>query len=92
MTASDGYLVTTPCPTPCDPGCELGAAGCHERHLVPWKRSHDPGGCERERAALDEHSRLSAELEAGDRAALIGRIMDEELPRFAGVIERLKDS
>ena len=63
MIAADGYPVTTPCPTPCDPDCEPGI--CHERHLVPWKRDHDPDDCERRRAALDEHSRLSAELEAG---------------------------
>lgn len=59
--------VTTPCPTPCDPGCELGTAGCHEHHAVPWKRSHDPERCERERAALDEHSRLSWEIERAGR-------------------------
>ena len=63
MIAADGYPVTTRCPTPCDPDCDLGT-GCHERHAVPWKRAHDPDDCERRRAALDEHSRLSAELEA----------------------------
>lgn len=61
LLAADGYPVTTPCPTPCDPDCEPGT--CHERHLVPWKRDHDPAECEARRAALDEHSRLSAELE-----------------------------
>jgi hypothetical protein len=57
--------VTTPCPTPCDPDCELGTAGCHERHAHPSVRLHEPERCERERAALDEHSRLSDEIERG---------------------------
>jgi hypothetical protein len=54
-------LVTTPCPTICDPGCELGVAGCHERHLSARSRDHDPDECERRRAALDELSRLGQE-------------------------------
>ena len=62
LLAADGYPVTTRCPTPCDPECPLGTA-CHERHVPPWNRQHDPVDCERHRAALDERSRLSAELE-----------------------------
>lgn len=62
MLAGDGLPVTTPCPTGCDPDCELGTAGCHERHQPAWMRLHDPDECEKQRAALDEHSRLSAEF------------------------------
>jgi hypothetical protein len=61
VIAADGFPVTTPCATLCDADCELGT-GCHERHQPAWMRDHDPDGCERQRAALDEHSRLSAEL------------------------------
>jgi hypothetical protein len=43
--------LTTRCPTVCDDDCELGPAGCHERHLVATQRDHDPGDCERRRAA-----------------------------------------
>ena len=60
--AADGFPVTTPCPTVCDPGCELGT-GCHERHQPASQRDHDPSECEERRAALDEHSRLCAEFD-----------------------------
>lgn len=64
LLADDGEPVTTPCPTPCDEDCELNPGGCHERHA--YRPDHDPGECEARRAALDEHSRLSAELEHGE--------------------------
>jgi hypothetical protein len=48
--------VTTPCPTICEPDCELGAAGCHERHLTPRSRAHDPEECERQRGGSDERT------------------------------------
>jgi hypothetical protein len=63
LAAGDGLPITTACPTPCDDDCELGTAGCHERHA--YRPSHDPEECEKRRAALDEHSRLSAELDTG---------------------------
>ncbi len=30
------------CPAPCDDDCEQP---CHEVHLVPWKRGHNPETC-----------------------------------------------
>lgn len=63
MIAGDGFPVTTPCPVLCGEDCELNPGGCHERHQPRQLRLHDPDECERRRAALDEHSRLSAELE-----------------------------
>lgn len=61
LLAADGQPVTTRCPSPCTSRCDHGTF-CHERHLPPWGRYHDPDGCEKRRAALDEHSRMSAEL------------------------------
>jgi hypothetical protein len=66
--AGPAGVVTTPCPTICDPDCELGVAGCHERHLTVRSREHDPDECERQRAALDELSRLGQEI--GDAPAV----------------------
>jgi hypothetical protein len=60
VSGADG-AVTTPCPTTCDTDCELGVAGCHERHLTVRSRDHDPDECERQRTALDELSRLGQE-------------------------------
>lgn len=70
--------VTTPCATLCDADCELGTAGCHERHQPASKRLHDPDGCERTRAALDEHSRLCEELEL-DNLCRLSRVEEERL-------------
>jgi hypothetical protein len=66
LLATDGYPVTTRCPTRCVPNCDFGAA-CHERHWPEYVRDHDPDDCEERRAALDAHSRLSAELEGSSR-------------------------
>lgn len=41
-----------PCPTPCDDDCELDPDGCHESHQVPWKRVHQPEGCQEIRHAI----------------------------------------
>jgi hypothetical protein len=46
--------LTTRCPTECDPDCDLGGAGCHERHLTVTQRDHDPEECERQRAVACE--------------------------------------
>lgn len=59
VTAPDGLPVTTACPASCDPDCELGTGGCHERHA--YRPAHDPDDCEARRAALDAHSLASAE-------------------------------
>lgn len=32
----------TRCPTPCDDDCD---AGCHEHHVVRWRRDHQPENC-----------------------------------------------
>ena len=63
LLAGDGGPVTTPCQTQCDEDCELNPGGCHERHVPTHMRLHDADECESRRAALDEHSRLSAEIE-----------------------------
>src|ERR1700759_2758438 len=59
---------TTLCKHPCTaPGCGLPTGACHERDAgEAW--AYDPVACERQRAALDEHSRLSWELEQAERA------------------------
>jgi len=53
------------CPTSCDPECELGPHGCHERHQPAWKRSHDPVRCENDQPA----SRRKEAAEAVKRAS-----------------------
>jgi len=43
------FASPAPCPTGCDPDCELNPDGCHERHEVTQARDHDPDGCEASR-------------------------------------------
>ena len=67
------------CPTPCDDDCELRPDGCHEEHQVPWKRGHQPYGCQdirvaigaaAARAAAAERERIRQFLLSGDPSRL----------------------
>jgi hypothetical protein len=79
--------LTTRCPTICDEDCELGEAGCHERHMVATQRDHDPEECERQRAALDELTRLGEEF--GDAPLVCIAHMRFEPCRKEGADHRL---
>lgn len=52
------------CPTPCDDDCE---AACHEAHLAPRLRDHDPDECRRRMDFYEDDEPLDAVIAAFER-------------------------